>query len=132
MHIFPFSIVHFWSSRPLGVWGTHKQLERTTHTLYIRVYTRLLDVAATVRPWQWRGKQHYGVGKVLAKGRATSETQQGKIDCSVHKSLYHLARLPLCPAHFGVTNNYIVSPKNWSPKKRRSSVIDVCSLRKQS
>ena len=63
-------------------------------------------------------KQNHGVGKVLAKGRATSETQQGEIDRSVHTSLYHPARLPLCPAHFGVTTNYIVSPK-----KRRSSVF---------
>ena len=43
-----------------------------------------------------------GVVKVLAKGRATSETQQGEIDHSVHTSLYRPARLPLCPAHFGV------------------------------
>ena len=107
MHIFSFSFVHFWSSRPLGVWGTHKKLERTTHTLYIRLYS-------TVR---------HGVGKVLAKGRATSETQQGEIDHSVHTSLYHPARISLYPTHFGVTTNYIVSPKNWSPNKRRSSVI---------
>ena len=65
---------------------------------------------------------HHGVGKVLAKGRATSETQQGEIDRSVHTSLYHPARLPLCPAHFGVETNYIVSPKNLSPNNRRSSV----------
>ena len=111
MHIFSFSFVHFWSSRPLGVWGTHKKLERTTHTLYIRLYS-------TVR----RGGSC--VGKVLAKGRATSETQQGEIDRSVHTSLYHPARLPLCPAHFGVATNYIVSPK-----KRRSSVVGSVVLR---
>ena len=63
------------------------------------------------------------VGKVLAKGRTTSETQQGEIDRSVHTSLYHPARLPLYPAHFGVATNYIVSPKNWSLNKRRSSVF---------
>ena len=78
-----------------------------------------------MRPWQWCGKQHHGVGKVLAKGRATSETQQGEKDRSVHTSLYHHAGLPLCPAHFGVVTNYIVSPKNWSPKNRRSSVISI-------
>ena len=87
---------------------TYKKLERTTHTLYIL--------------WQWCGKHRHGVGKVLAKGRATSETQQGEIDRSVHTSLYHPARLPLCPAHFGVATNYIASPKNWSPNNRRSSV----------
>ena len=103
MHIFSFSFVHFFI--------------RCTY-----VYTRLLDAAAAVRPWQWWGKQHHGVGKVLAKRRATSETQQSEIDRSVHTSLYHPARLPLCPAHFDVTTNYIVSPKNWSPKKRHSSV----------
>ena len=43
MNIFSFSFVHFQSSRPLGVSGTHKKLERTTHTLYIRLYS-------TVRP----------------------------------------------------------------------------------
>ena len=122
MHIFSFSFVHIWSSRPLGVWGIHKKLERTTHTLYIYVYTGLLDGAAAVRPWQWCGKQH-GVGKVLTKGRATSETQQDEIDRSVNTSLYHPARLPLYPADFGITSNYIASPKNWSPKKQRSSVI---------
>ena len=76
-----------------------------------------------MRPWQWCGKQHHGVGKVLAKGRATSETQQGEIDRSVHTSLYRPARLPLCPAHFGVVTNYTVSPMNWSPNNRRSSVF---------
>ena len=69
-------------------------------------------------------RHHHGVGKVLAKDRATCETQQGEIDRSVHTSLYHPARLPLCPAHFGVATNYIVSPKNWSPNKRRSSVTE--------
>ena len=43
---------------------------------------------------------------------------QGETDRSVHTSLYHPARLPLYPAHFGVVNNYIVSPNN-----RRSSVL---------
>ena len=60
----------------------------------------------------------YVVRKVLAKGRATSETQQGEIDRSVHTSLYHPAQLPLSPSHFGVATNYIVSPK-----KRRSSLL---------
>ena len=69
------------------------------------------------------GKHHHGVVKVLAKGRATSETQQGEIDRSVHTFLYYPARLPLCPAHFGVATNYIVSPKNRSPNNRRSSVL---------
>ena len=130
MHIFSFSFVHFWSLRPLGVWGTHKKLERTTHTLYIRLYSTVRRGGsgcrrrrAAVRLWQWCGKHHHGVVKVLAKGRATSETQQGEIDRSVHTSLYRPARLPLCPAHFGVTTNYIVSPKNWSPNNRRSSVL---------
>ena len=42
----------------------------------------------------------------------------------MHTSLYHPARLPLCPAHFsfGVATNYIVSPK------RRSSVIGPFTL----
>ena len=69
------------------------------------------------------GKHHYGVVKVLAKGRATSETQQGEIDRWVHTSLYHPARLSLCPVQFGVTTTYIVSPKNGSPNNRRSSVL---------
>ena len=56
-------------------------------------------------------------------GRATSETQQGEIDRSVHTPLYRNARLPLCPAHFGVTTNYIVSPNNRRPNNRRSSVL---------
>ena len=73
-------------------------------------------------PWQWCDKQHHGVGKVLAKGRATSEPQQGEINRWVHMSLYHSAWLLLYPAHFGVTTNYLVSPK-----KRRSSV---CKSRK--
>ena len=68
---------------------------------------------------------HQGVVKVLAKGRATSETQQGEIDRSVHTPLYRPVRLPLCPAHFGVTTNYIVSPKNRSPNNRRSSLTGV-------
>ena len=63
------------------------------------------------------------VVKVLAKGRATSETQQGEIDRSVHTCLYRPTQLPLCLAHFGVTTNYIVSPKNRRPNNRRSSVI---------
>ena len=46
----------------------------------------------------------------------------GEIDRSMHRSLYHSARLLLCTAPFGVTTNYIVSPKNWSPNKWRSSV----------
>ena len=121
MHTFSFSFVHFWSSRPLGVWGTYKKLERTTYCIY--VYTRLLDAAAAVRPWQWCGKQHHGVGKVWAKGRVTSETQQGEIGRSVHTFPYHPARLPLCPANFGAAPNHIVNPKNWSPKKRRPSVL---------
>ena len=66
---------------------------------------------------------HQGVVKVLAKGRATSETQQGEIDRSVHTPLYRPVRLPLCPAHFGVTTNYIVSPNNRRPNNRRSSVF---------
>ena len=70
------------------------------------------------------GKHHHGVVKVLAKGRATSETQQGEMDRSVHTSLYHPARLPLCPAHFGVATNFIVNPKNWSLNNRRSSVLE--------
>ena len=86
------------------------------------MYTRLFDAAAAVRLWQWCVKHHHGVVKVLAQGRATSETQQGEIDRSVHTPLYHPARLPLCPAHFGVATNYIVSPKNRSPNNRRSSV----------
>ena len=76
-----------------------------------------------MRPWQWCGKHHHGVGKLVAKGRTTSETPQDKIDRSVHTSLYHPDRLPVCPAHFGVTTIYKVSPTNWSPKKRRSSVL---------
>ena len=129
MHIFSFSFVHFWSSVPLGVWGTYKKLEHTTHTLYIRSYSTVRRGGSREARdfwWgrdKWCGKQHRGVGKVLAKGRATTETQQGEIDRSVHTFLYHPAGLPLFPAHFGVTTNYIVSLKNWSPNKRRSSVI---------
>ena len=123
MHFFSFSFVHFWSSRPLGVWGTHKKLERTTHTLYIRLYSTVRRGSSREAVTIWCVKHHYGVVKVLAKGRATSETQQGEIDRSVHTPLYRPGRLHLCPAHFGVTNNYIVSPKNRSPNNRRSSVV---------
>ena len=106
MYIFSFSLVHFWSSRPVGVWGTHKKLERATHTLYIRLYSTVRH-GGSRGPWQWCGRQHHGVSKVLAKGRATSGTQQGEIDRSVHTSLYRPARLPLCPVRFGVATNYI-------------------------
>ena len=89
-------------------------------------YTRLFDAAAAVRLWQWCVKHHHGVVKVLAKGRATSETQQGEIDRSMHTPLYRPARFPLCPAHFGVTTNYIVSPKHRNANNRRSSVNLYC------
>ena len=54
-----------------------------------------------MRPWQLCGKQHRGRDKVLATGGVTSETRQGEIDRSVHTSLYHAARLSLCPAQVG-------------------------------
>ena len=40
----------------------------------------------------------------------------------MHTPLYRPARLPLCPAHFGVATNYIVSPKNRRPNNRLASV----------
>ena len=43
----------------------------------------------------------------------------------MHPPPYRPARLPLCPAHFGVATNYIVSPKNRSPNNRRSSVYSI-------
>ena len=75
-----------------------------------------------MRLWQWCCKHHHGVGKVLAKDRTTSETQQGEIDHSVRTSLYHPARLPLCPAYFGVATNYIVSGfiRFWHRNRRHS------------
>ena len=59
------------------------------HTLYIRLYS-------TVRRG---GRRHLGVGKVLTQGRATSETQQGETDRSVHTSLYHPAPDSLSAPH---------------------------------
>ena len=38
-NVYFFSFVYFLSSRPFTIWGTHKKLENTMHTLYIRLYS---------------------------------------------------------------------------------------------
>ena len=80
----------FLSSRPIGVSDTHQKLENTTHTLYIRLYSG-------VRCGDSSDNEGYG-------------KQQ-----SMHASLYHLVRLSLYPAHFGIATNCIVNLKNRIP-----------------